>query len=121
MAALLIAAPFHFESNMIFSSVRLCPVCQQRLFPFKATLISPKLKFNCKHCDTRLEMYEVRRRPLVNGLLMSGFLMVALRESDDLLSLAFGIKAAPILLLMTCVSLKTSALRVRQGAPGSAP
>ncbi|WP_349917594.1 hypothetical protein [Aeromonas veronii] len=47
--------------------------------------------------------------------------MVALRESDDLLSLAFGIKAVPILLLMTSVSLKTSALRVWQGAPGSAP
>lgn len=102
---------------MFFSSLRICPVCQQRLFPFKAFLISPRLKFHCKGCDSRLEMYEVRRRPLINGLLMSGFLMVALRERYDLLSLAFGIKAVPILLLMTYVQLKTSALRVPLEAP----
>ncbi|MEG0008144.1 MAG: hypothetical protein RR721_03065 [Aeromonas sp.] len=48
---------------------------------------------------------------------MSGFLMVALRERYDLLSLAFGIKAVPILLLMTYVQLKTSALRVPLEAP----
>lgn len=62
-------------------------------------------------------MYEVRRRPLINGLLMVGFFMVVSREYDNLLSLAFGIKAAPILLLMTYVQLKTSALRVPDEVP----
>ncbi|MCH7373168.1 MULTISPECIES: hypothetical protein [Aeromonas] len=103
--------------NMIFSPLRICPVCQQRLFPLKAFLVSPRLKFHCKQCDSRLEMYEVRRRPLINGLLMVGFFMVVSREYDNLLSLAFGIKAAPILLLMTYVQLKTSALRVPDEVP----
>ena len=102
---------------MIFSLLRICPVCQQRLSPFRAFLISPRLKFHCKQCDSRLEMYEVRRRPLINGLLMVGFFMVVSREHDNLLSLAFGIKAIPILLLMSYVRLKTSALRVQQEAP----
>lgn len=99
---------------MFFSPLRICPVCQQRLFPFKAFLISPRLKFHCKGCDSRLEMYEVRRLPLINGLLMAGFFTVMLREYGNLLSLAFGIKAVPILLLMSYVQLKTSALRVPQ-------
>ena len=66
-------------------------------------------------------MYEVRRRPLINGLLMVGFFMVVSREHDNLLSLAFGIKAIPILLLMSYVRLKTSALRVPQEAPKQTP
>ena len=103
--------------NMFLSPLRICPVCQQRLFPLKAFLVSPRLKFHCKQCDSRLEMYEVRRRPLINGLLMVGFFMVVSREHDNLLSLAFGIKAIPILLLMSYVRLKTSALRVQQEAP----
>ncbi|PJC92618.1 hypothetical protein CUC44_13890 [Aeromonas lusitana] len=106
--------------NMFFSALRICPVCQQRLFPFKAFLISPKLKFHYKGCDSRLEMYEVRRRPIINGLLMSCFFVVMLREYGNLLSLAFGIKGGAIILLMTYVQLKTSALRVSQEAPKQA-
>ncbi|MFC5707142.1 hypothetical protein [Aeromonas eucrenophila] len=48
---------------------------------------------------------------------MVGFFMVVSREHDNLLSLAFGIKATPILLLMSYVRLKTSALRVPLEAP----
>ncbi len=103
--------------NMFFSPLRICPVCQQRLFPLKAFLISPRLKFHCKGCDSRLEMYEVRHHPIINGVLMVGFFMVVSREHDNLLSLAFGIKATPILLLMSYVRLKTSALRVPLEAP----
>ncbi|MGL5811801.1 MAG: hypothetical protein ACRCYW_00475 [Aeromonas sp.] len=106
---------------MIFYSLRLCPACQRRLFPFKAILVSPRVKFNCKQCHARLEMYEVRRLPLIYGLLMAGFFTVMLREYGNLLSLAFGIKAAPLLLLMLYMQLKTSALRVWQEVPKSAP
>ncbi|MGY6036911.1 hypothetical protein [Aeromonas sp. AE23HZ002T15] len=66
-------------------------------------------------------MYEVRRLPLIYGLLMAGFFTAMLREYGNLLSLAFGIKAAPLLLLMFYVQLKTSALRVWQEVPESAP
>lgn len=106
---------------MIFTSLHLCPVCQRRLFPLRAILVSPRLKFNCKQCHARLEMYEVRRRPLINGLLMSCFFVVMLREYGNLLSLTFGIKAAPLLLLMLYMQLKTSVLRVWQEVPKSAP
>lgn len=65
-------------------------------------------------------MYEARRHPFLNGLLMAGFFMVVAREHANLLSLAFGIKAVPILLLMSYVQLKTTALRVPQEAPKQA-
>ncbi|MGY3904679.1 hypothetical protein ACW5XF_19805 [Aeromonas lusitana] len=51
---------------------------------------------------------------------MSCFFVVMLREYGNLLSLAFGIKGGAIILLMTYVQLKTSALRVSQEAPKQA-
>lgn len=66
-------------------------------------------------------MYEARCYPFVNALLMCGFIVVVSREVGSLLSLAFGIKGGAIILLMTYIQLKTSALRVWQEVPSEAP